>query len=357
MKIIPLNKAKYGMILAMDVRDTAGNVIYKKNTEINEEIISNLKKLGIFNIPVNSLKVTPKISQEAQKHSVISKKVIDLNYDKIKDLFKNLEDNDYKIDIDAVIDISSSIKNEIENNYSDVLFVPLKKLKTFDEYLYAHSLNVMIISSLLAVENKIIGDELLDVSISSLLHDIGKTMVPIEILNAPRALNEEELNVVRNHVLYGKKIAINSNIKDKNIIGGIYEHHERVDGNGYLEKKKGDEITKFGKIISIADVYDALTSVRSYKGPWSPYKTISFILTNVGKQFDGEYAQGIINAFGIYPAGTRVQLNNGQFGTVIASNRSNKIRPIIKIDHGDVLDLSKEKKLRIVKVLDYIYIE
>ncbi|KAF2955686.1 HD domain-containing phosphohydrolase [Marinitoga sp. 38H-ov] len=356
MKIIPLNKAKYGMILAMDIRDTTGKIIFKKNSEINEEVISTLKKFGIFNIPVSSLKVTQKISQEAFKHSVISPEILDLNYEKIKDVFKNLESNN-NLDIDAVIDIASSIKNEIENNYSDILFVPLKKLKSFDEYLYAHSLNVMIISSLLAVESKILGDELLDISISSLLHDIGKTKVPIEIMNAPRVLNEEEMNIMRNHVLYGKKIAIESGIKDKNIIGGIYEHHERVDGKGYLEKKNGNEITVFGKIVAIADVYDALTSVRSYKGPWSPYKTISFILTNVEKQFDGTFAQGLINAFGIYPAGTRVQLSNGQFGTVIASNRSNKIRPLIKIDHGDVLDLSKEKNLRIVKVLDYILIE
>ncbi|WP_129409232.1 HD-GYP domain-containing protein [Marinitoga lauensis] len=356
MKIIPLNKAKYGMIIAMDIRDTTGRVILKKGTEINESIIYLLKKAGIFNIPVNSVKVVSDLKKETEKHGVISKENLDLNYNKVKDLFKNLE-KDGHIDIDAVIDIASSIKDDLENNYSDKLFVPLKKLKDFDEYLYSHSLNVMIISSLLAIENKIIGDELLNISISSLLHDIGKTKVPIEIMNAPRPLTGEEMNIMRNHVLYGKELALENNIKEKNIIGGIYEHHERYDGKGYLEGKKGPYITKFGRIIAIADVYDALTSTRSYKGPWTPYKTISFILTNVEKQFDGTFAQGLINAFGIYPSGTRVQLSNGQFGTVIASNRSNKIRPLIKIDHGDVVDLSEEKSLRITKVLDYIYIE
>ncbi|GAB6189811.1 HD-GYP domain-containing protein [Marinitoga arctica] len=356
MKIIPLNKAKYGMILAMDVRDTTGKVILKKGTEINEEIIYNLKKSGIFNIPVKSTKVVSKLTQSAQKHGVISKESLDLNYKKVKEVFKNLEENN-TIDIDSVIEIASSIKEDIENNYSDKLFVPLKKLRNFDEYLYTHSLNVMIISSVLAIENKIIGDELLNVSISALLHDIGKTSVPIEIMNAPRPLTSEEMIIMRNHVLYGKNLAIENNLKDKFIISGIYEHHERIDGKGYLEGKKADEISHFGKIISIADVYDALTSVRSYKGPWTPYKTITFILSNVEKQFDGEFAQGLINAFGIYPVGTRVQLNNGQFGTVIASNRANKIRPLVKIDHGDVLDLSKDFSLRIVKVLDYIYME
>jgi HD-GYP domain-containing protein (c-di-GMP phosphodiesterase class II) len=215
----------------------------------------------------------------------------------------------------------------------------------------------MIISSLLAVENGIIDDMLLNISISALLHDIGKTQVPKEIMNAPRPLNEEEMNTMRNHVLFGKELALKNNIKEIAIVSGIYEHHERVDGRGYLEGKTHDEISDFGKIIAIADVYDALTSVRSYKGPWTPYKTISFILTNVEKQFDGTFAQGLINAFGIYPAGTRVQLSNGKFGTVVASNRNNKIRPLIKIDHDDVVDLSEEKSLRIVKVLDYIYIE
>ncbi|SHF01151.1 HD-GYP domain, c-di-GMP phosphodiesterase class II (or its inactivated variant) [Marinitoga hydrogenitolerans DSM 16785] len=356
MKIIPLNKAKFGMFLAMDVRDTTGKIILKKGTEINETIIYKLKKAGIFNIPVKSANVMSELNKETKKHSVISKENLDLNYKKVKDLFKNLEDNNY-LDIDAVIDIASSIKNDLENNFSDKLFVPLKKLRDFDEYLYSHSLNVMIISSLLAIENGIIGDELLNISISSLLHDIGKTKVPIEIMNAPRPLTEEEMNTMRNHVLYGKEIALENNLRDMNIIGGIYEHHERIDGRGYLEGKKNEQITSFGKIIAIADVYDALTSTRSYKGPWTPYKTISFILTNVEKQFDGTFAQGLINSFGIYPVGTRIQLNNGQFGTVVASNRANKIRPLIRIDHGDVVDLSEEYSLRIVKVLDYVYIE
>ncbi|KLO21576.1 diguanylate cyclase [Marinitoga sp. 1197] len=356
MKIVPLNKAKFGMVLAMDIRDTTGKVILKKGTEVNEIVIYTLKKAGIFNIPVKKLDVLKELKKEAENHGVISKEKLDLNYKRVKEVFKTLEKSG-DIDIDLVISIAASIKEDLENNYSNQLFVPLKKLRDFDEYLYSHSLNVMIISSLLAIENGIIGDELLNVSISALLHDIGKTQVPIEIMNAPRALTESEMNTMRNHVLFGKKLAIENNIKDPNIIGGIYEHHERIDGRGYLEGKKKEQITTFGKIISIADVYDALTSTRSYKGPWTPYKTISFILTNVEKQFDGTFAQGLINAFGIYPSGTRVQLSDGKFGTVIASNRTNKIRPLIKIDHGDTIDLSEEKSLRITKVLDYIYIE
>ncbi|OQY08742.1 MAG: diguanylate cyclase [Marinitoga sp. 4572_148] len=356
MKIIPLNKAKYGMILAMDVRDTTGRIIVKKGTEINEKTIYSLKKCGIFNIPVRSVKINSDLSKNAKKHGVISKENLDLNYKKVKEVFEKL-DEDNHLDIDTVIEIASSIKDEIENNFSDRLFVPLKKLQNFDEYLYTHSLNVMIISSILGAENEIIDDELLNLAISALLHDIGKTKVPKEIMNAPRPLTPEEMEFMRKHVLYGKNIAIENNLKDKSILDGIYEHHERVDGKGYLEEKKGESISIFGKIIAIADVYDALTSVRSYKGPWTPYKTITFILSNVEKQFDGKIAQGLINAFGIYPVGTRVQLNNGQFGTVVASNRSNKIRPLVKIDHGDVLDLSKDFSLRIIKVLDYIYIE
>ncbi|AEX85851.1 hypothetical protein XO10_07170 [Marinitoga sp. 1135] len=357
MKVISLNKAQFGMVLAMDVRDTTGKVIFKKNTPLDEKVIAVLKKSGIFTIPVKNQKNTiTGLQKETQKYGVVSKEHLDLGFKKIKSVFKVLEDSG-NIDIDTVVDIASTIKEDIEKNFSDKLFVPLKKLQTFDEYLYSHSLNVMIISTLLGVEAGIIGDELLSLSISALLHDIGKTKVPIEIMNAPRKLTQEEMQIMRNHVKFGKELCIQNNIKDIGIVAGVYEHHERFDGKGYLEGKTNEMISDFGKLISIADVYDALTSTRSYKGPWTPYKTISFILSNVEKQFDGRFAQGLINAFGVYPVGTRVKLSNGQFGTIVASNRSNKIRPLIKIDRGDTIDLSEEKTIRIVEVLDYIYIE
>ncbi|WP_276318728.1 HD-GYP domain-containing protein [Marinitoga lauensis] len=199
-------------------------------------------------------------------------------------------------------------------------------------------------------------DELTELALSGLLHDIGKVKIPLEILNAPRKLSSEEFELIKNHVLYAKELLENSGITNKKIIDGALEHHERYDGSGYIFKKKGNEISYYGRVLALADVYDALTSKRSYKDPWTPYKTLSYILAHVNKHFDPVFTQNLVNSLGLFPPGMKVMLNDGSEGIIIATNRANKMKPIIKINDY-IVDLLEEKNLRITKIVAYEYIE
>ncbi|GAB6189810.1 HD-GYP domain-containing protein [Marinitoga arctica] len=358
MKFLSLNKVKSGMIIAMDIKDFNGKILLKKGTIIDPEKINLIKSNGIFKIPVNineNNATYSSIKEAAHAHSFISKELLDLSFQKVKQLFENIIATG-KININEAEEIATSITKEMQSNFSDKLYVPLKKLKSYDEYLYSHSLNVMIISSLIGMEDGFSGDELTELALSGLLHDIGKTKIPLEILNAPRKLSSEEFELIKKHVLYTKEILENSKIISKKIIDGALEHHERYDGTGYIFKKKGQDISYYGRTLSLADVYDALTSKRSYKDPWTPYKALSYILSYVNKHFDPLLTQNLINSLGLFPPGMEVMLSDGSKGVIIATNRQNKMKPIVKVENS-IIDLVEEKSLRIIKIIDYKYIE
>ncbi|AEX85852.1 hypothetical protein XO10_07175 [Marinitoga sp. 1135] len=360
MKFLPLNKIKSGMILAMDVKDIDGNIIFKKGKVIDSNVLNTLQKNNILKVPINELKrksaqSVQNIKEMAYTHSFLSKEVLERSFSQVKDLFAELEKGG-DVDIDKATEVASTVTDEMQKNFSDKIYIPLKKLKTYDEYLYSHSLNVMILGSLIGFEAGIRGDELTELALSGLLHDIGKTKVDLEILNAPRKLSAEEFEVMKKHVMYTKEILENNRFVSDKILRGAIEHHERYDGTGYFFKKKGKDISEFGRILALADVYDALTSKRVYKDPWTPYKTLSFILSHVTKSFDPEYTQHLINAFGLFPAGMVVQLSNNKIGIVVASNKANKMKPIVKID-DELVDTAEDKTLRIVKILGYKYID
>ncbi|OQY08743.1 MAG: diguanylate cyclase [Marinitoga sp. 4572_148] len=361
MKFLPLSKVKNGMIVAMDIKDLNDRVLFKKGTILDSEKINIIKANGIFKIPVNIPVINEKgipedninssIKEAAHVHSFLSKEILEISFKEVKDLFEDLMTTG-NVNIDKAEDIASTITQEMQNNFSDKLYV----LQSYDEYLYSHSLNVMILSALIGLEEGLTKDDLTELALSGLLHDIGKVKIPLEILNAPRKLSASEFEFVKNHVLFAKEILENSNISDKKIIDGALEHHERFDGTGYIFKKKGSEISYYGRILALADVYDALTSKRSYKDPWTPYKALSHILSYVNKHFDPSLTQNLINALGLFPPGMEIMLNDKSTGIIIATNRKNKMKPIVKIG-DDVVDLTEEKTLRIVKIIDYKYIE
>lgn len=349
MKFISIDKVKPNMILDMDIRSFNGKILYEKGTILDEQKIKIIKNNGIFKIPIKNISNEKKLNSYI--HTTISKELLEKSFLKTKKIFETLM-NTGELNMSEVEEVTAEIINEMSNNFSDKIFVPLKKLKSYDDYLFSHSLNVMILSALIALDMGVKDDELYEIALSGILHDVGKTKIPLEILNAPRKLSSDEFEFVKNHVIYTKEILENSGYNDKRVIEGSIEHHERFDGTGYIFKKKGKDISLYGRILALSDVYDALTSKRSYKDPWSPYKTISYILSHVNKDFDPDIAQNLINSLGLFPPGMSVMLNDNSKGIIIGTNRNNKMKPIVKVNN-DIIDLNEEKNIRIVKILDY----
>ena len=145
------------------------------------------------------------------------------------------------------------------------------------------------------------------------------------------------------------KIALNSGVIDESILSCILHHHERMNGSGYPEKLRGEDIDLFARIVAVADVYDALTSERPYKSAWNPYEAMSNLIQSVDI-FDSKVMNALIRVFGIYPPGTRFLLSNGERCVVIGTKKGKVFRPVVLSDNGEIIDLSKRKDLKIIKV-------
>ena len=237
----------------------------------------------------------------------------------------------------------------------------LSKLKTFDNYTYAHSVNVSILSIAFGFHLGMQGDDLHMLGLSGLFHDIGKMKIPPAILNAPRKLSPDEFRLIKRHPLYGTELLAKARGVDQCIIDGVLDHHERYNGSGYPNKRRGPEISAFGSILSICDVYDALTSKRVYKDPLSLSQALSIMYDMRGDAWDQELLEHFIKMIGIYPVGTPIALTGGFKGLVVQSNPQAPLYPTVVLcldRNGNYLkkperiDLAQQHDIQIIKAIN-----
>ena len=240
--------------------------------------------------------------------------------------------------VDQLVDIISSEPNAL---------VHISDLKSYDEYTYHHSLSVAVLSIAIGQEMGFDKEKLKKLGRCAIMHDIGKTMVPIEIINKPSRLTEEEFALIKQHSQNGGKCITQGQIADSEIWAGVLHHHEKWNGSGYPDKLKSDEIPLFARIISVADVYDAITSYRSYRSPMPPAEAVELVMSEVDRSFEYEIVKYFIKKLAPYPVNTVVELSDGRRGIVI--NSSHAMRPIIKlIDTDEILDLMDMKNLNLI---------
>lgn len=173
-------------------------------------------------------------------------------------------------------------------------------------------------------------EALLELGMGGLFHDIGKIRIPDAILNKPGKLTPEELEIVKNHPQWGGELMKNSGDFSERVLAVIMEHHERPDGTGYPYRLKGSEISLFGQMASIVDVYDASTSIRSYGAATDPCVAIKLLYTGAGQLFHKELIEQFIKTVGIYPVGTLVRLESGKLGIVVKQTKS-LTQPVVRI--------------------------
>tara|TARA_R110002072_G_scaffold90500_8_gene202503 strand:- start:8303 stop:9646 length:1344 start_codon:yes stop_codon:yes gene_type:complete len=222
----------------------------------------------------------------------------------------------------------------------------LTKIKHQDAYTAEHSINVCILSATFA---RFLGHdegEIRRIAISGLLHDVGKSRVPADILNKNGRLTVDELNIMKEHTTFGKDLLLSIGHADRIAVDVAHTHHERLDGKGYPRGLTASQIPYYAKIIALADCYDAITSSRCYDGARASMEALDIIYKCRGVQFDNDLAIDFIKCIGIYPPGAIVELNTGQVGIVIAANINNKLRPKV------LLVRNKDKKIMSEKPVD-----
>jgi len=224
-----------------------------------------------------------------------------------------------------VEEISQSITRNPE------AFLNLARLKTKDDYTYMHSVAVCALMIALGKQLGLTGADLKEAGLAGLLHDVGKMMIPDDILNKPGKLTDEEFEIIKGHPLKGWELLHGSPDITATALDVCLHHHERVDGKGYPDKLSGDKLTLFARMGAVCDVYDALTSNRCYKNGWEPADTIRKMAEWKDGHFDERVFQAFVKTIGIYPSGTLVRLKSGRLAIVLEQTEKSLLMPIVKV--------------------------
>ncbi|WP_051906825.1 HD-GYP domain-containing protein [Methylomarinum vadi] len=239
--------------------------------------------------------------------------------------------------------VSDCVNKVLDN--SDTMQL-LTQLKCMDEYTTQHSLNVCILSILLGKQLKLSEDKLNKLGMCGLLHDMGKSKIPLAILNKESALNAGEMEVMKSHAQLGRDILLNTPGVEQDAIEVAYSHHERLNGSGYPRGLVSTELTAFTRIVSIVDTYDAVTSDRVYQKGKLHLDAIEILIKGRGTHFDSKLVMQFIECIGIYPVGCPVEMTNGEIALVIESNPHQKTKPKV------LLLLDEQKQPVMPKLID-----
>ncbi|QTN42273.1 HD-GYP domain-containing protein [Marinobacter salsuginis] len=205
----------------------------------------------------------------------------------------------------------------------------LTKIKHQDAYTAEHCINVSILCAAFGKHLGLLHGEIESLALCGLLHDVGKTKIPDEILNKPGALTPKEFELMRHHTTHGRTILMGTSHSLNTAVDVAFSHHERMDGSGYPRGLSDHQIPYFAKIVGLVDTYDAITSDRVYDKGRASMQALDIIHKHRGTQFDAELADQFIQLIGIYPPGSIVEMVNGEVGIVIESRPDHKLKPCV----------------------------
>lgn len=356
-----------GMVTATPVRTKRGQLIINPNVELTRTLISRLEFYGIASVQITENRQaaapmeTPKNPAYFPAKSPVSapSPVSDASYSqKLKSSPEfqrfqvdfTLRSQDLKNCFDAYLSDGGTVNKEelLSKTISLVgpkqttldVFDMLHNMRQVNDSTYAHSLNVAIISRIIGKWLHFSNEELDTLTLAGLLHDIGKTKIPDEVLNKDGKLTDEEFQMIRNHPKYGydilKSQPLNSHIKKAALM-----HHERCDGSGYPMGLTMEEIDDYALIIAIADVYDAMTAARSYRAPLCPFEVIAEFEKDGLQKYKPKYIltflENIANAY----QNNRVMLSDGTSARIVLLNHRRLSKPLVQLDDGACIDLEK----------------
>lgn len=344
-----------GMCLARDIHfytpASTSAVILTRGQKISDVQITQMSAANLDGAYIDTIRsevrVISSINQEIRREAITN----------IHNLANNFIDSSKGVqqsDVDAIDGTTQSLIDGL-SSHKDIL-VNIADIKMYDDYTFHHSLSVAIMSIAIGMELGFNNTMLKELGLAGLLHDIGKVAVPIEIITKPERLTKEEFDIVKMHPVHAANHLKERHLVNDNVFNGIVGHHEKLDGTGYPNNLKGDQIHPYARILAVADVYDALTSNRPYRIPNPPNEAIEFVMGGMGRHFDENVIKAFLRKVAPFPAGSKVQLSNDEVAYVLKNYPDQPLRPLVAVEHSETLyDLSFDENcmnITITKILE-----
>lgn len=336
-----------GKALALDIY-IGSQAVATAGSTISEALISKLRRTdpervrfsksgGQLCLPdkdieqavrANIIPFRAELALEAGVQEDLSQEVRGMATRKVRQLFESSRFLS-KVDLNAAADVASDLIRRAQSLESTAF--KLHDLRSYDDYTYFHSVNVCVLGITLFRNYTDSEQQLLDLGISLLLHDIGKSRVPLEILNKPGPLSEQEFDQMRKHVRYGVELLDGSLDVPKLCLEVVLNHHERVNGTGYMRQLRENELSLFDMLASICDVFDAVTTDRCYRAKMDFHRAVSILIRGSGTHFNNKLVNHFLQGIGRFPVGTFVLLSNREIGVVSRVNSEALSLPEISV--------------------------
>ncbi len=367
-------KIKPGMTVAEDVYTSGDQMVLNKGTVLTDRSITRLKFYSVREIyieldeptdaeadekpaPKRKSETSDNMQDESISYTERVKKSEDYkkfaqNYKQTLDIYSsslsNFAKNKGGLNTAELLDQVKHMYNSVET--SGKLLDMLMCIRSLDDLTFVHGINVALICNVFGQWLKISKEDLEILTLAGLLHDVGKLTIPDKILKKKGALTAAEYETIKSHTTAGYALLKDLPI-DKRISKAALQHHERCDGSGYPEKRTADEIDDFAKIVAIADVYDAMTAARCYRGPICPLEVLNEFEKDGLTKYDTKYLMTFMDHVVSTYQHQYVLLSNGNIGEIVMVNKHTPARPIIKLLNSKCVDLSKERDLTIVGIV------
>lgn len=357
MKRIKTSDLLPGMVIAEDVLNYNNQLILPKGLILTDKTITKLAFYYILSVGIEEESVeigdsssyeptyTEKIRQSPEY--IKFKAEFEEDVTTFRHVINDVVEKGAPLDVDKLMNHTLNILDPAWTTPN--VFDMLHCMRQYDDATYVHCMNVALICNIFARWLRFDEEEIKLATVSGLLHDIGKTHIPDSIIKKPGKLTAQEYTVVKRHPQEGYRMIENSTLPDS-IRNAVLMHHERCDGSGYPFGLSGDKIAPYAKIVAIADVYDAMTSARIYRGPLCPFKAIALFESEGLQKYDTHFIliflENVVNTYLL----NTVRLNNGITGKVVFINKEHLSSPTIQTEYG-FIDLSQHPDLYIENLI------
>lgn len=353
MEKIKVSDLQPGMKVQKHIFDRFGKLLLAEGTILKPQHIRKLELYGVEgitidnNVPVN----IEALNMQTTESDVLYQEA----FNAIKDVLSKVR-NAHSIDTKVIAEVVENIVDKIVKDTQT--FLRLSSIRDMDNYTYLHSIDVCIYSIIMGKSLGLDNKNLLKLGLGAILHDIGKGKIPAEILFKPGPLTEEEFDIMKSHTTYGYEIISGNPNLDSTTANIALQHHERWDGRGYPGHLREKGINIFARIVTICDIYDALTANRVYRGRILPHEAAEYIVNNNGIISDPALTKYFVQNVAIYPVGATVLLSTGEIGKVSEIHSSAPLRPVINVfGHRDAQKNVPEHKLNLMEDLTVFIVD